>query len=368
MIDIYQGKNINIWEDDHGFHHVELPGNETVVFNPKKTYKKPFWECNHLFSYPWAHFYIISGPRGTGKSYNIVEWAIKQKLKKKENIKIYWFRLSETSIETMLAGNAEKTIDPDLVRKYNLNIKRKLNKLYFENILFAEFNDLATFAKKTKGVQVYDNEYKGEYLVILDEFKRETSEKRMFDVAKQFTGALESILRKDTKRAKIFMIGNDANEASEIAAAFDFIPEKPGLYKVHKKDLLIEWIQPNDYYYISLDGTFQAVTGLQGDYGHNVLDITDYICNKKLCKTPKNVIKYRRDKEHWFTLWNDNIVTRYHNEQAKVLAMRPNVGDFFDPVLREVVKDMFFKEQFLFTAPSVYKKFTMEMEYFFPKQ
>lgn len=80
------------------------------------------------------------------------------------------------------------------------------------------------------------------------------------------------------------------------------------------------------------------------------------------------MIKYRRDKEHWFTLWNDNIITLYHNEQCPVLAMRPNTGDLFDPVLRETVKNMFFKEQFLFTAPSIYKKFTQEMSYFFPKQ
>lgn len=369
MINIYSGKNICIDEDEKtGLHYVDLPGNETIVYNPKKTYHDPFWNCNHLFSYKWAHNYIICGPRGTGKSYNIVEWAIKQKLKLKDNVKIYWFRLSEISINTMLANNAEKTIDPDLVRKYNLNIKRVTNKLYFDDLLFAEFNDLSTFAKKTKGVQVYDKDYTGEYIVILDEFKREASEKNMFDVGKQFTGALESILRKDTKRAKIFMLGNDADEASEIATAFDFIPYKPGLYKVHKKDLLVEWIQPNDHYYISLDGTFQAATGLQGDYGHNVTDVSEFIVNKKLCKTPKYIIKFRRSQDHWFVIWNDNIITAYHNEHGNVIAMRPNVGDMFQPPLRDAIKEQFFNNSFFYIAPSIYKKFVMEMQFFFPKQ
>lgn len=75
-----------------------------------------------------AMLYFILGGRETGKSYAVTEFYVRQFIKKGRPFT--WLRLTEASQRKLLNNNAEKLIDPDLKRKYNLNIKTKGDGVY----------------------------------------------------------------------------------------------------------------------------------------------------------------------------------------------------------------------------------------------
>lgn len=70
-------------------------------------------------------FYAILGARKTGKSYSVADFLCNQKRKYGENVKNYWMRISDTSIKAMLANGCVGLIDPDIQRKYNLDLKAR---------------------------------------------------------------------------------------------------------------------------------------------------------------------------------------------------------------------------------------------------
>ena len=90
-----------------------------------KTYKGEWYTINSIFGNDWAIFYALLGGREAGKSYSAMQWAVNRKLKLRDNCKFYWFRLTEAACDNLLADNGDKLIDPDLKRKYNINLFRK---------------------------------------------------------------------------------------------------------------------------------------------------------------------------------------------------------------------------------------------------
>ena len=210
-----------------------------------KTYKGDWYTVNSIFGNEWAIFYALLGGREAGKSYAVMRWAVLNKLKKKENFKFYWMRLTEAACDNLLADSGSKLIDPDIKRKYDIKLKRKNHTLYtykereyttrngnvkkevYDQQEFCEVLACSTFYN-TKGVGYFDNEFKGEYCIVLDEMNREESEKNSFDIVYNFVNLVENIARSTKKRIKVVMIGNTLEEASDILSAFNFIPDDFG--------------------------------------------------------------------------------------------------------------------------------------------
>lgn len=68
----------------------------------------------------FVHF-IFAGARGRGKSVLALDAAIESCRKYGyENNKIYFFRLSDTSVKALLANSADKLVDPFLIDKYDM--------------------------------------------------------------------------------------------------------------------------------------------------------------------------------------------------------------------------------------------------------
>ena len=67
-------------------------------------------------------FYAICGGRMTGKSYSVTDYICRRKKKHGDQVKAYWLRISETSTKALLANKARNLVDPDLVRKYGLEL------------------------------------------------------------------------------------------------------------------------------------------------------------------------------------------------------------------------------------------------------
>ena len=76
----------------------------------------------------WALFYILLGGREVGKSYSVTNFFVDQFVNK--GIPFTWLRLTEAQTRKLLQNNAEKLVDPDLRRKYNLDLTTSGNNVY----------------------------------------------------------------------------------------------------------------------------------------------------------------------------------------------------------------------------------------------
>ena len=76
----------------------------------------------------WAMFAVILAARETGKSYSVTNFFVHQW--KTKGIPFTWLRLTEKAAGKLLQNNAEKLIDPDLRRKYDLDLITSGNNVY----------------------------------------------------------------------------------------------------------------------------------------------------------------------------------------------------------------------------------------------
>ena len=137
---------------------------------------------------------------------------------------------SETSTKALLANKADKLVDPDLKRKYDLDLSTKGFEVYNHKEPFVTVIPLSQFGK-LKGVGFYDKDFDGEYNIILDEFQLEQGERRTsFNILYNFIGMCENIARTTKSRIRVILLGNTLEEASTILKAFNFLPEKFGRF------------------------------------------------------------------------------------------------------------------------------------------
>lgn len=345
-----------------------------------KTYKGDWYTVNSIFGNDWALFYALLGGREAGKSYSVMKWAVLNKLRKKDNFKFYWMRLTETACDNLLADSGSKLIDPDIKRKYGIKLKRKNHTLYtykereyttrngnvkkeaYDQQEFCEVLACSTFYN-TKGVGYFDNEFKGEYCIVLDEMNREDSEKNSFDIVYNFVNLLENIARSTKTKIKVVMIGNTLEEASDILSAFNFIPDGFGRFKLKSKRCVIDYIKPNENYINRRKGTIADIMMPNASTFTNELEIDrSLLVNKRLCQRPICIIKFGKTKDTWFTVWNDNIIKDYNNEQKDVIAMRRYLDEQYFPKTASVVIEKFDVRSYRFVNLSTFKRFQKQMK------
>ena len=272
----------------------------------------------------------------------------------------------------MLANKADKLVDADLRRKYDLELTTKGMDVFDHGKKMCKVLALSEMAKE-KGVALFDAEYNGYYNIVCDEFQREPSERKTFDVAWNMVGCLENLVRSRKHKVRIFMICNLLEEANEVLAnGFKFMPEDFGTYKLvkNKKTLLkmlaelentktaderqviyekykdydfgkravIEYIAPSDAYKVRRKGTVADIlASSQSNFTNMISQDRTLIFTGKLLK-PLGIIKFTKDTQDWFTVWNDNIIAPYNKEQLPlIIAMRPYIDEVFDPKARDSV-------------------------------
>lgn len=311
----------------------------------KKKHKQSRWytkELKSLLGNTWAMFFPILGGRMTGKSYALTDFLCNQKKKKGDNVKNYWLRISETSTKFMLANKAEKLVDPDLVRKYKLDLSTKGMNVYNHGKMFMTVMPLSSMGKM-KGVAFYDKDFKGEINIVLDEFQYEQGEKRMFDVLYNFIGMVENIARTTKNRIRIFLVGNTLEEVSSILKAFNFIPEGFGRYYLKRKRCVIDNIEPTEEYLKDRKGSAADILG-GGEMSNytNTLRKDLSLITKERLHDPQYIIKFGKTKAEQFIVWENNVVTRYKGQPIKnVAAMKPYLDERYLPERRQTVIDMF---------------------------
>lgn len=321
----------------------------------KKRHKQSRWytkELKSMLGNDWAMFYSILGGRMTGKSYGLADFLCNQKRKKGANVKNYWLRISETSVKFMLANKAEKLIDPDLVRKYKLDLTTKGMNVYNKGELFMQCMPLSAMGK-LKGVAFYDKDYTGEINIVLDEFQLEQGERRTsFDILYNFIGMCENIARTTKNRIRVFLVGNTLEEASSILKAFDFLPEGFGRFYLTRKRCIIDNIEPTEEYIKDRKGSIADILGgdEMSNYTNEIKKDLSLISKERL-SNPQYVIKFGKTVGSQYLVWENNVITRYKGQPIhNVIAMKPYLDEQYNPERRQIVLDMFDAKAYKFNT------------------
>lgn len=344
-----------------------------------KTYKDEWYTVNSILGNDWARFYYLLGGREAGKSYSVMKWVTNRKLKNPDNVKFYWFRLTEASQKKLLNNGANDLIDPDLKRKFNLKTctngnsvytyqeekyidkngnekTKKINKKEFCRVMACStfYND--------KGVGYFDNEYKGEYICVLDEMNREQSERNTFDIVYAFVNQLENVLRSTKTKVKIIMIGNTLEEASDLLTALNFIPDGFGRYKLKRKKAVVDYIKPNEKYLARRkEATANMMMGQASTFTNEIEIDRSLLVNKRKRTTPMYIIKFNKFQDTWFTVWNDNIISDYNGEQKTIIPMRRYLDEVYNRENANGIVEQFDARAYKFTTLACFKKFQKQM-------
>ena len=301
----------------------------------------------------WAIFYILLGGREAGKSYSVTNFLVDQFVNK--GIPFVWMRLTDTQSRKLLTNNAEKLVDPDLKRKYNLNLRTVGTNVYnvttatktikhrdgtteekeiiIDKKLMARVLSLSTFY--TDKGSIFDKDFLNDpnmrYNIAVDEFQQEKGEKRTFDILYAFTNQLENLVRSTKDRIKVFLMGNTLEEASDILCAFNFIPEQWGTYKIKKKRCVIQYIEPSEAYLKRRKGTIADILMPEASTFTNKIETDKTLITKQRLKSPTAIIKFSKMKSDWYTIWDGNIVCKYNGEKRNnVIAMRPYLDEVYN--------------------------------------
>lgn len=321
------------------------------VQHKTKKHKQSRWytkELKSLLGNTWAMFYCILGGRMTGKSYALADFLCNQKKKKGDLVKNYWLRISDTSVKFMLANKASKLIDPDLVRKYNLELTTKGMDVFDHSKPFIQCMALSSMAK-LKGVAFYDKDFTGEINIVLDEFQLEQGERRTsFDILYNFIGMIENIARTTKNKIRIFLVGNTLEEASSILKAFDFLPEGFGRFSLKRKRCIIDNIEPTEEYIKDRQGSAASILGADTMSNYtNELKKDLSLINKQRLYKPQMLILF--EKKQGYLVWENDIITRWKGQPTKsIIAMKPYLDKRYNPERRQQVIDMFDAQMFKF--------------------
>lgn len=284
---------------------------------------------------------------------------------KKKGKPFTWLRLTEASQKKMLSNKADKLIDADLRRKYDLDLTVKGIQVFDHGKPMCKVLALSTFYND-KGVALFDNEYDLGYNICLDEMNAEKNERRTFDINYAFVNQMENLVRSTKDKLRIVLIGNTLEEAGDILCSFDFIPEDFGRYYVRKKKAVIDYIPPSEKYLRRRKGTIADLLAPKSSTFTNTIEVDKTLITKQRLIKPTYIIKF--SKEELYTVWDNNVIAPYHNEKARIVPMRPYLDEIFNTDARDVVISLFDTRCFLFKNLITQKKFKKALELLKPRK
>ena len=384
----------------------------------KQLVTREWYVLRSILGFWWAMFIFLLGGREAGKSYAVTRFFVQQW--RKYGRPFVWLRLSETSAQKLLSNNAEKLIDPDIKRKYNLDLVTNGNNVYevtkrskpdkngrtkiLEKKLMARVFSIATFYND-KGSGLFDKEFLDDpnmyYNICMDEMNREKSEKKSFDIVYSFTNQLENLVRSTKKRIRVICIGNTLEEASDLLCAFNFIPEEFGRYKLvknkkllaqylkelnaakddetlarvnHKykdvdfgKRAVMEYMEPTEAYTERRKGTIADILMPRASTFTNKIETDNALVYKGRLKVPNYVIKFSKDEEDWFTVYDSNKIRKYNKEKVRVVAMRPYLDEIYDVKSMSNVIQIFDYRSYQYKDLITFKQFQKNMSLLKPR-
>lgn len=325
---------------------------------------KEYYSCRSIFGNTWAFFFILLGAREAGKSYDVMKRFLTDW--KKKGKPFTWLRLTEASQKKMLNNKADKLVDPDLRRHFDLDLTVKGMQVFDHGKPMCKVLALSTFYND-KGVALYDNEYDLGYNICLDEMNREKNEKKTFDITYAFVNQMENLVRSTKEKLRIVLIGNTLEEASDLLCCFDFIPEQFGRYKIRKKRAVIDYMPPSEKYLARRKGTVSDLLMPKSSTFTNQIDVDKSLIYKGRLIKPTYVIKFDQDVK--YTVWDNGTVCKYNGENPKVIIpMRPYLDCVFNTEARDNVIALFDARAYKFRNLITQKQFKKHLELLKPRK
>ena len=328
-----------------------------------KLINKEWYSCRSLFGNTWAYFFILLGGREAGKSYDVMKRFLSDW--KNKNKPFTWIRLTEASQKKMLSNKADKLIDADLRRKFDLDLTVKGIQVFDHGKPMCKVLALSTFYND-KGVALFDNEYDLGYNICLDEMNREQCEKKTFDINYAFVNQMENLVRSTKDKLRIVLIGNTLEEASDILCSFEFIPEEWGRYYIRKKRAVIDYIPPSEKYLMRRKGSIADLLAPTSSTFTNKIDTDKTLLYKGRLIKPDYVIQF--DRETKFTVWDGNKITKYNGDNVRVVPMRPYLDQVFATEARDIIFSLYNTRSFLFRNLITQKEFKKNLELLKPSR
>ena len=337
----------------------------------------------------WALFYCLLGGREVAKSYAVMDYFVSSFVNK--GIPFTWLRLTETAMRKLLCNNALDFIDKDIRDRYGLDlqvignviysvkrqekqVKKKdgtieIKKEIVEKKIMARVYALSTFYND-KG-SLFDANFlkdmKMQYHIAVDEFEREKGEKNTFNIVYALVNQLENMVRSTKERIKIFLMGNTLEEASDILCAFNFIPEKWGVFKLKSKRCVIYNIEPSEKYLARRKGTVADLILPKASTFTNKINTDTALVDKRPLVRANYIIKFGKETEEWYTVWNNNIVCKYNGEKVKsVIAMKPFIDEFYSVDNMKQIINCFDVRGYRFRNLVTFKQFQNELMFIRP--
>ena len=350
-----------------------------------------YYTTQSLLGIEWWTWAWIIGARGRGKSFSVLDTVLAyQKKYGAENVKCYYFRISDLSVKAMLSNKARKAIDALLVRKYKLELTTKANVVYNRGKPIIDFYALVSAAKTGKGVAEYDPEFlnkrpidhktgkpvKRFIFMIIDEFMMaEGLEKKSIgNPVEQFKIFVENILRDqeqlDYPAVRIFGCANAVSECSDFLAQLaNFIPERPGRFKLKRKHMIVDNVINSEAY---LDKRKKSISADILDYNNdsnytNVVkrDLESLMKkNRKLLRVT-TLIKFDKDPSRWFCLWDGKVIKKYNGQRVSkgaILSMKRYLDENFYPERVKSIFEMYDARAFLYSDLISQATFTSELK------
>ena len=376
--------------------------------------KLPFYRLRSILGYDYMIYYFLLGGRMAGKSYAVTDFYVHQFFE--YGRPFYWLRLTEAGTRKLLNNNAEKLVDPDLRRRYNLSLKTRGENVYNVTVdengvehktLMCKVLALSTFYSD-KGQGFFDLEYlqkvpNAYYNICLDEMNREANEKNSFDIVYAFANEIENIVRNSKHNIRIICIGNTLQEASDILCAINFLPDHFGRFKLVKnkkklvqmikeykhaksskeyqiihekykdcdfgKRAVVEYMEPTEQYKAMRNGSAaEILAGNSSTFTNEIQIDNSLIARHKRFEKPTAIIKFHKEIETWFTVWDGNVIAPYTGQKATVMAMRPYLDSLFNPDLQKQIITLFDTRAYLFRDLSTFKRFQKELQILKPRK
>lgn len=335
----------------------------------KKLQNREWYLLRSILGNTWAFLFFLIGGRERGKSYAVTDCYVDQFVR--YGRPFYWLRLEAESAKKLLTNNAEKLVDPDLRRKYKLelwthgdavyNVKRNEKGKIVQKKLMCRVLALSTFYND-KGSGFFDKDFLNDpnmwYNICLDEMNREKSQKKSFDIVYAFVNELENLVRSTKERLRIICIGNLLDEISDLLCCLNFIPEKPGIYKIRKKRAIIHYIENTEAYKKRREGTVADLLTPEASTFANEIKVDASLVYKGRCVKPTYIIKFSKSKDDWFTMWDGKVIHKYNNEKiSNVIPMKPYLDELFNTKTRDTVFTAFDSRVFYYKDLITFKRF-----------
>lgn len=308
---------------------------------------KQWYTIRSALGNQWANWFIFAGARERGKTFSVQEYVLgtyfnpKSKLYKKP---FYWMRLNDIALKNMLMNNGAKMFEPLLVRKYHLEGIRVSGDTIYLTDKNGKKTDILCYvyglsvAYNNKGAALFDKKtFKGANIIV-DEIAFEKGQRRTFDVCYNLRLQIENIVRSERTNVKVFFMLNNTEDCPEIMAMFGFIPLEFGRYKLKRKHCFIDYIPNNKAY------EKRRKNALANEIDTNTGNFTNKVKRdiqliyKGRRTSPTAIIKFSRDENDWFTLWDNKVICKYSNEKkTNVIAMKRYIDEVFNAENRDAI-------------------------------